>query len=377
MKIRKAFQYRLRLTKKQERLLQFHLDECRWLYNELLAQRKLAFEELGLSLTKYQQLMFLPELKLERPSLDQIHSQILQNVVDRLDKAFQNFFRRVKTGEKSGCPRFRGKHRFNSFCFPQTGFALLDKTVRLSKIGTLRIKMHRLLEGEIKTCTVKQTPSGAWDIMFSCEVDAQALPAKETSIGIDVGISSFATLSNGEEIKNPRFFQKEQKRLAKAQKKLSRTEKGTPPRQKRGKVVARIHEKIRNQRKDFCHQETRKIINHYQYICIEDLNVKEMIEGSSLAKSIHDASWSQFYRLLTYKAEEAGRKLGAVNPAYTTQTCYKCGTIKAKKLSDRKHRCEKCGYETSRDLNAAQNILALGLDGLGESPRSLRLQAME
>ena len=373
MKVKKTFQYRLHLTKKQARLLEMHLDECRWLYNELLAQRKLAFEELGLSLTKYQQLMFLPELKIERPSLDRLYSQVLQNVVDRLDKAFQHFFRRCKAGEKPGFPRFRGKHRFNSFCFPQTGFANIGKTVRLSKIGTLRIKMHRPLEGEIKTCSLKQTSSGAWDITFCCEVNAKVLPLQETSIGIDVGINTFATLSNGEVIQNPRFFQKEQKRLARAQKKFSKTEKGTPERQKRGKAVAKIHENIRNQRKDFCHQESRKIIDHYQNICIEDLNVKEMIEGSLLAKSINDASWSQFYRYLTYKAGEAGRKLGAVNPAYTSQTCNQCGAIKAKKLSDRKHHCEQCGYEAARDLNAAQNILALGLDGLGESPRGPRL----
>lgn len=370
MIVRKAFQYRLNPTKKQARLLEMHLNQCRWLYNELLAQRKLAFEELDISLTKYQQLMFLPELKLEKPELDQIHSQVLQNVVDRLNKSFQNFFRRCKTGEKPGFPRFRGMHRYDSFCFPQSGFAVIGKELKLSKIGCVRIKMHRPLEGEVKTCTLCRTPSGSWTVSLSCEVDIKPLPPVEKSVGIDMGITHFAVFSDGKEIPNPRFFLKEEKALAKAQKKLAKTEKKTKERQKRGKIVAKIHERIRNKRKDFCHQESRKVINEYQYICVEDLDIKNMIEGSYLAKSITDASWKQFRQFLTYKAVEAGRKLGVVNPAYTTQTCYHCKHIETKKLSEREHRCLKCGYQATRDFNAAQNIWALGLDGLGAIPRS-------
>ncbi len=370
MIVRKAFQYRLKLTKKQLRKLEMYLDRCRWLYNELLSQRKLAYDELEMHLTKYQQLMFLPELKLEKPELDQIHSQVLQNVVDRLDKAFDGFFRRCKTGEKPGFPRFRGKHRYNSFCFPQSGFRVIGQELKLSKIGSLRIKMHRPIEGEIKTCTLRRNASGTWDAAFSCEVDIKPLPVNESSVGIDVGVSTFAVFSDGKEIKNPRFFQNEQKALAKAQKKLSKQEKGTKERRKQGKAVAKIHERISNRRKDFCHQESRKIVNQYQYICIEDLNIKKMIEGSCLAKSITDASWNQFRQYLTYKAEEAGRKLGLVNPAYTTQTCSQCKSIEVKKLSERKHNCTKCGYKATRDFNAAQNILALGLDDLEAIPRS-------
>ena len=377
MIVRKAYQFRLRPTKKQARLLEMHLNSCRWLYNELLSQRKLAYEELELPLTKYQQLMFLPELKLEKPELDHIHSQVLQNVVDRLDKAFQGFFRRCKIGEKPGFPRFRGLHRYNSFCFPQSGFAFVGKAVRLSKIGTIRLKLHRAMEGEIKTCTLKQTPSGSWDITFSCEIKANPLAPQEEAVGIDVGLTTFAVFSNEKEIKNPKFFQKGEKALGKAQKKLSKTEKGTKERRKAGKVVAKIHEKIRNQRKDFCHQETRQIINQYQYICIEDLDIKQMVEGSRLAKNIQDASWNQFYNYLTYKAEEAGRKLRLVNPAYTSQTCSCCGHIEAKRLSDRQHDCARCGYRATRDYNAARNILALGLDGLSESSKSSCLQARE
>jgi len=373
MFVRKTFQYRLRPTKAQAKLLQAQLDECRWLYNELLSQRKLSHEELDFTLSKYQQLMFLPLLKEERPTLKIVHSQVLQNIVDRLDKSFQAFFRRCKAGEKPGFPRFRGAHRYNSFCYPQSGFTLLGKELSLSKIGRVRMKMHRPVLGEIKTCTIKKTAAGEWDITLSCEVRAVPLEPKAEAVAVDVGIESFATFSNGEKIENPRFFKREEKNLAKSQHKLSKLEKGTKERRKAGKVVAKIHERIKNQRKDFCHKEAKKIIDQYQYICVEDLNIKNMIEGSYFAKSIVDASWNQFRQFLTYKAAEAGRKLGLVNPSYTSQTCSQCGHLESKKLTEREHKCSKCGYRAHRDLNAAHNILALGLNGLGVIPRSLCL----
>ena len=373
MILRKSFQFRLRPTKKQAKLLKEQLEECRWLYNELLSQRKLAYEELEMPLSKYQQSMFLPYLKEERPTLVKVYSQVLQNVVDRLDKAFQSFFRRCKSKEKPGFPRFRGMHRYDSFCYPQSGFSLVGKEICLSKIGKIRIKMHRPVAGTIKTCVIKRTASGEWDICLSCEVNVEPLSPQKEAVAIDVGIESFATFSNGQKIENPRFFKKGEKRLAKAQRKLSKLEKGTKERRKAGKVVAKIHERIKNQRKDFCHKEAKRIIAQYQYICIEDLDVKKMMERSPFAKSIADASWNQFRQFLTYKAEEAGRKLGVVNPAYTSQKCSQCGHLEQKKLAVRVHRCSECGYTVDRDFNAAQNILALGLDGLGAIPRSLRL----
>ena len=373
MLVRKSFQFRLHPTKKQAKALQSQLDECRWLYNELLAQRKLAHEELDITLSKYQQSMLLPLMKEERVPLVQVHSQVLQNVVDRLDKAFQAFFRRCKTGEKPGFPRFRGLSRYNSFCYPQTGFSLVGSELKLSKLGTIRVKMHRPLQGEIKTCTLRREAAGDWNVSFSCEVNTEPLIPQQESIGIDVGLKHFATLSNGQEISNPRFYKQGEKALAKAQRKLATLKKGSQKRCQQGKVVAKVHEKISNQRKDFCHKESRKIINQYQYICIEDLDITTMIEGSHFAKSIMDASWNQFRQYLIYKAEEAGRKVGLVNPAYTTQECHQCGHREPKKLSERMHDCTHCGYKTTRDLNAAQNILALGLDGLGVVPRSLRL----
>ena len=288
-------------------------------------------------------------------------------------KLFELFFRRCKAGEKPGFPRFRGFYRYNSFCYPQSGFAVIGKELKISKIGSIRIKLHRPIEGEIKTCTLRRNASGDWYVSLSCEMNVEPQAPREEAVGIDVGLSHFATLSNGQEIANPRFFKQGEKALAKAQRKLAKLKKGTPERRKKGKVVAKIHERISNQRKDFCHKESRKIIDQYQFICLEDLNIKKMVEGSYFAKSITDASWNQFRQFLTYKAAEAGRKLGLANPAYTTQDCSQCNHREAKKLSERMHCCSQCGYKMTRDHNSAQKILALGIDGLGAIPRSLRL----
>jgi len=276
-------------------------------------------------------------------------------------------------GEKPGFPRFRGVNRYNSLCYPQSGFEIKGHGLKLSKIGTLKIKMHRPIEGIVKTCTLRKNASGDWVVSFSCEVESKPALAKKESIGIDVGLTDFAVFSNGNKIANPRFFKKGAKNLGKAQRGLAKLKKGSKERQKKGKAIAKIHAKISSQRKDFCHKESKKIIDRYQYICVEDLDIKKMIEGSHLAKNILDTSWSEFRQFLTYKAVEAGRTLGLANPAYTTQDCSQCGYRERKELGQRKHSCIQCGYGTGRDHNAAQNILALGIDGLGDSPRSLCL----
>ena len=346
-------------------------------YNLCLEQRILAYEELDLSLTKYDQLMMLPLLKNERSSLRAVHSQVLQDIVIRLDKSFDGFFRRCAVGEKPGFPRFRSAARFDSFTYPQSGFRVLEGRIKLSKIGILRIKQHRPIEGKVKTCTLRRDASGDWYVALSCEVESKPLPQNERAVGIDMGLENWAYLSDGTIIENPRFFKKEEQALAKAQRKLAPMEKGTVKRNKQRKVIAKIHERVRNKRSDFCHKASRTIVNTYQYICVEELEIQEMLEGSALgsrmSKSIADASWDQFCRFLSYKAEDAGRKIGFVKPAYTSQDCSKCGHRGKKKLSERIHRCSRCGYSTHRDLNAAENILALGLDGLGVCPRSLCL----
>lgn len=344
------------------------LEECRWLFNHFLAERKEAWEKEQRSINYHSQATSLPALKEQRPSLANVHSQVLQNVAVRIDLAFKAFFRRVKAGEKPGYPRFRGKGRYDSFTFPQSGFTLDGNILRLSKIGNVKVVLHRPVEGQIKTCTIKRSSTGKWYVMFSCEWEPVPLPENSQAVGIDVGLYSFATLSTGEQIESPKFFRQEEKALAKAQRKLSKTERGTPERKKYRKVVARIHERIAWKRQDFIHQHSRKIVNRFGIIAVEDLNVNRMVHNHCLAKSISDAAWSGFFQLLAYKAAWAGRQFVAVNPAYTSQTCSSCGHRQKMPLSERVFKCPCCGLELDRDHNAAVNILGLGLQSLGINP---------
>jgi len=310
-------------------------------------------------------------LKAERPSLAGVHSQVLQNVAVRIDLAFKAFFRRVKAGETPGYPRFRGRERYDSFCYPQSGYQLDGDRVFLSKIGRLKTVVHRPLGGTVKTCCVRRTSAGKWFVAFSCE--AAPLSVTDTAVGIDVGLEKFATLSTGEQLANPRFFRRDEHDLARAQRRLSKEprprkgERAAPARRKRRKVVARIHERITNRRANFAHQESRKVINGHDIIAVEDLSINTMVHNHCLAKSIHDAAWRQFIAYLTYKAEDAGRRLVTVNPAYTSQTCSHCGHRTRKELSDRVHRCSCCGLVLDRDHNAALNIVALGRQSLAHA----------
>ena len=364
----KTFKYRIYPTKKQIRIMNQWLEECRWLFNHFLAERKEAWGKEQRSINYHSQATSLPALKEQRPSLANVHSQVLQNVAVRIDLAFKAFFRRVKAGEKPGYPRFRGKGRYDSFTFPQSGFTLDGNILRLSKIGNVKVVLHRPVEGQIKTCTIKRSSTGKWYVMFSCERESTPLPENNEAVGIDVGLYSFATLSTGEQIKNPKFFRQEEKALAKAQRKLSKAEKGTPERKKRRKVVARIHERIAWKRQDFIHQHSRKIVNRFGIIAVEDLNVNRMVHNHCLAKSISDAAWSGFFQLLAYKAEWAGRQFVAVNPAYTSQDCSNCGHRQKMPLPERIFKCPCCGAELDRDVNAALNILGLGRQALGINP---------
>ena len=362
----KNFQYRIYPTKKQQKKLNETLEECRWLYNHLLASRKNAYEQDGKGLTCYQQQSTYPILKEQHPSLNTVHSQVLQNVAVRIDLAFKAFFRRCKAGEKPGYPRFKGYGRYDSFTYPQSGFSIThDERVTLSKIGSVKMVYHRPVKGKVKTCTVHRSSTGKWYVSFSCECEPERLEMDETQVGIDVGLKTFATFSTGEEIANPRFFRKEQKALAKVQRKHSKLAKGTPERRKHRKVVARVHERIKFRRDNFTHQSSRQIVNQFGVIAVEDLHVNRMTHNHCLAKSIHDASWSAFFSQLSCKAEEAGRQFIKVNPAYTSQDCSRCHHRQYMPLSERTYHCPCCLLSIDRDLNAALNIRAVGLHSLG------------
>src|SRR5713101_7948629 len=362
----KMFQYRIYPTNKQVQKLNETLGECRWLYNHFLEQRKTTYEQEGQSLSCYHQIETLGQLKQEPATLKQVHSQVLQNVAVRIDLAFKAFFRRCKAGENPGYPRFRGRERYDSFTFPQSGFSIThDERVTLSKIGSVKMVYHRPLKGKVKTCTVQRSSTGKWYVSFSCECEPERLPEAPSQVGIDVGLTTFATLSNGEEIANPRFFRKEEKALAKVQRKHSQLAKGTPQRRKHRKVVARVHERIAFRRDTFTHQESRQIVDRFGVICVEDLHINRMTHNHCLAKSISDAAWSEFFSKLSCKAEEAGRQFVKVNPAYTSQTCSRCGHRHKMPLSARVYRCPCCLLAIDRDLNAALNIKAVGLHSVG------------
>ncbi len=365
----KSFKYRLRPTKKQEKILLVHIEECRLLYNQLVASRVQAYKNSKASLSCYDQQKMLPVLKHQHNGFVQVYSQVLQQVAVRVDLAFKAFFRRLKekakTGEKAGFPRYKGQNRYDSITYPQfsNGCRLDEKGLRLGKIGCLRIVQHRPLAGTPKSCTITRTATGKWFASISCDMgDAPDKTDAGSAIGIDVGLNSFAVTSDGEHIDNPRFFRKEEKALAKAQRKWDKVKKTkSPQREKCRKTVARVHERIRNKRHNFVHQEARKMVNRHGFIAAEKLDVQDMQQNRRLSKSISDAAWSMFRHCLQYKAEEAGIGFKPVNPKYTSQDCSACGHREKKSLSQRVHHCKKCGYTTDRDHNAAINILTLGL----------------
>jgi len=368
--MRRTFKYRLYPSKGQLRLLNRSLNECRWVYNETLATRKAAWDFLQKNVSLFDCNALLPTWKKARPSLKGAFSQCLQDAQKRVDLAFQAFFRRVKAGEKPGYPRFRGRDRYDSIAYPQyeNGCRLEKNILVLSKIGSVPVVLHRPVEGEIKTATLTRSTTGKWFACFSCDnvqADTQS-EAIEGSVGIDLGLQHFAYLSNGEHIKNPRFFKKGQDALARAQRRLEKADKGTERRERRKRAVAHLHEKIVNRRRDFAHKLSRKLVNRFQNIFFEDLNIRGMLEERKHSKSIGDAAWNQLVQFTTYKAEDAGRRVGLVDPRGTSQRCCRCGTVVRKDISVRVHACTNpgCGFVAPRDHNSALEIERLGLQSL-------------
>ncbi len=403
----KAYKYRIYANTATTEKLQWVLDRCRELYNAGLQERRDAYEtrvirhpnyydetsrkqlarEHGIPV--YEQKRDLVEIKEVRPEYQEIASHVLQDVLFRLEDAFKAFFRRVKNGEKPGYPRFQGRNRYDSFTYPDGAGWKLDQqkrpadkkgivrvNLRLSKLGTVKLHLHRDMTGTIKTLTIKREGE-QWYAVFTCEIGkSKALPVSYEDVGIDLGVTHFGALSNGNFIDNPRHYRRAEKKLKKLQEALSRKKRGSHRRKKAVQAVAKAHRKIRNQRADFLHKQSRRLINRYQVIAFEDLHTTNLVKRpkpkqdeetgqylsngaaakAGLNKSISDAGWSQFVQLCTYKAAWAGRTLVQVDPKYTSQVCSGCGTIVKKDLSERWHSCE-CACELDRDTNAAINIL--------------------
>jgi putative transposase len=391
----KAYKYRLYPSKTTEKKLQWVLTRCQELYNAALSERKDAYHYAGKSISWVEQANDLPEIKHDlRPEYEEIGAHVLQDVIRRLDKAFQNFFRKVELKKQGlfegdpGYPRFKSRNRYDSFTYPdQWGWKLdVDKQgkkikgiLHLSKIGDIRVTLHRLLEGKIKTVTIKREVD-QWYVVFMCEVPVpENLPLSYEDVGIDLGVSHLATLSNGEMIEHSRYYRRAQKKLATRQQAVSRKKRGSHRRKRAGALVGKAHRQIARQRRDFLHKQSRALVNRYQVIVFEDLQIgnltrkpkpkqdaitKEFLPNGAAAKagltaSILDAGWGMFVAMCVNKAEEAGRTLLKVSPKFTSQICSGCGTVRKKDLSERWHSCD-CGAELDRDVNAAINILARG-----------------
>jgi putative transposase len=366
----KTFKYRLYPTKRQITKFNTQLELCRWVYNKTLELRKNAIEQEHKSISLYDSNKFLILWTKEKLNLKNVYSQVLRDCQLRVDLAFKSFFRRIKNKQNPGYPRFKSFGRYDSFTYSQSGFNINTKwnTLYLSKTGHIPIVLHRPIQGRIKTCTIQKTQTDKWFVCFSCVVD-QPEPLYKTNqiMGMDLGLKTYIQISDKKKIKNPRFFHKAQKDLAKVQRKLDKFPKGdrSPKRQKVKKSVAKIHEKIANRRADFCHKTALKLVQDYDFIAHENLNIKNMLEQKKFSKSIADASWAQLINFLTYKAAEAGKVTVAVNPQNTSQQCSRCGILVPKDITVRVHNCSHCGLAIDRDLNASYNILRLGLESVG------------
>jgi putative transposase len=377
--MRITYKYRLYPTSAQRTALERTLAVCRWVYNETLATRKQAWEQSKLSISLYDSNKLLTTWKADKSFLAAVHSQVLQNVQERIELAFKAFFRRVRAGEKEvGYPRFKGYGRYDSFTFKQSGFRLDGDRLTLSKIGNVYIELHRPIVGACKTLTIRRDALGNWYACFSCEVEPNSLPPTDKVVGVDLGLSTFAALSNGEKIARQRWMKRDEKDIARLQRKKEKFAYGTPERRKVNHALCHAYERAANRRRNFAHQESRKLVNEYQFTAFEDLDIQDMQANSNktISRGIADVAWGQFVQFTIYKAASAGRGVALVDPKNTTQMCSGCGAIVPKDLTVRVHECPHCGLTLCRDVNAALNILARGL-ACFSSGKSVAVEAHE
>ena len=374
--MRKTYKYRIYPIKEQVKKMEDILNICRVLYNDCLTERRDAWKTCRKSINFYDQARQLPKIKKFDVELASVYSQVIQDVLRRVDKAYINFYRRVKKGEKKpGFPRYKGKNRYNSFTYPQysKSVVLKDGKLYLPKIGWVKIIFDRDIpkEATIKTCTITKDID-RWYACFNVEFpDASKKEIIESAIGVDVGLKNIVTLSTGEQIEPAKYLRVSEKKLVKSQKRLSRKKKGSKNRLKQKAKLGKIHRKIRNQRMDFNHKLSRKLVNDYDLIVFEDLKIKNMLQNHHLAESISDAGWNQLQTFTAYKAEEAGKIVEFVDPRGTSIECNVCGNRVEKTLKTRVHKCSECGLIEDRDVNAAKNILKRGYNCLPQGLREI------
>lgn len=364
-----TYRFRLYPSRAQEQKLLATLDSCRWLYNHFL--ERLNRKENGKILRRYELQATLPKLKHEYPELKQVHSKVLQMVLHQLYSNLHILAKLKKNGRKIGRLRFKEAGWFKSFTYNQSGFKLVEgsskrKELWLSKISAIPIALHRKLDGKIKQVHIKRERSGKWFACFNVEIkEVPKLQRFKKVVGIDLGIEHYIADTNGNFIEHPHNIAKSEWKLKREQRRLSRKRSGSKNQAKQRVRFARVHEQVRNQRLDFLHKLSHHYVSSYDFIAVENLGVRELIETAHNGKSRADAAWATFLRMLAYKAERAGRWVVKVKPGGTTKRCSRCGEVVEKPLWVRVHQCPRCGLELDRDMNAARNILQDGLKRVG------------
>ncbi|HEU0177604.1 MAG TPA: transposase [Blastocatellia bacterium] len=373
----KTFEFKLRINKAFVETIERELEHSRQIYNAALAERISCYRITGASLGYSEQSRHLTEAR-DLPEVKNHLRAIQQDALERLDEAFEGFFRRVRNGEKPGFPRFKGKDRYHTFSQKYEKVRpcpIKGDKLTVPGVGTCRVRLSRPIEGQCKQLRITRRVDG-WYALIVCEAHKpDPLPPTGQTVGVDVGISSFATLSNGEEIENPRHLKSALENLQRQQRRLSRRQKGSKRRAKQRIKVAKAHLKVSRCRKDFHHKVSRDLVRRFDAITVEDLNIRGMVKNRRLARAISDVAWGRFFTMTKGKAENAGRTFERVDPRYTSQICSNCGHRQKMPLAVRVYECGKCGFVIGRDHNSAITIDRAGqarINARGERQRSMK-----
>ncbi|MCG3146058.1 MAG: hypothetical protein HONDAALG_03863 [Gammaproteobacteria bacterium] len=356
--IYKTFEYKLRFNKAFVAACERELEHSRQIYNAGLEERINCYKMTGHHLGYVEQSRHLTDTR-TLPEVKSHLRTIQSDALERLDEAFKAFFRRLQNGGKPGFPRFKGKDRYHTFSQkiePQRSCPLNGDKLTVPGVGSCRVRLSRPVEGRCVQLRITRRADG-WYAMMVCETPKpEPLPKTGKTVGVDVGVASFATLSTGEKIENPGHLKKAAGKLAKLQRRLSRKRKGSNNRKKARKTVALAHLKVSRTRKDFHHKTAKQLVEQFDRIAVEDLKIPNLVRNHRLAKAIFDVAWGGFFLILKTKAENAGREFEKRNPAYTSQTCSRCGHRQKMPLNLRVFECGNCSFVICRDHNASINL---------------------
>lgn len=355
MEITKTYKYRLRLSKEQIATIDNHIGICRMVYNLAKETKEYAYASQKINLSCYDLQKQITDLKKEFLFISNVPSQTLQDVIERLDKSYKSFYK------GGGYPKWAKKHKYNSLTFKAVS-QVSDYVFKLPKIGNVTIFKDRIIQGELRLATITKCDDKYYIIIVTKQEKKEQSKANENQVGIDMGISFFATLSNGTQIENPRHFLKVQSKLRIENRSLARKKKGSNSWLNQKKRLTTLHSKISAIRKDFLHKNSSLLVNEFGLISVEDLKVKNMVKNHKLSKSISDCGWSMFFDMLEYKSNWNNVQFIRIDPRYTSQTCNHCGEIdKLSRISQSKFVCSTCGTKSNADINASKNILGKGI----------------